>query len=222
MKCHEVLVLILILAVIFTSGCITQKQTQTPENFIYKGTVYTNCHSNPNFPVQTNKQTITISDATDQQQGSAMFPWRAITVRDYVLFDASTGKAIYNFDEMIGKSITATGYVGSGNISEQAFYNKSVILSQNFTKVLYVTEVKYWQNICCDAPSSSNVCTWFPNNYKFEEPECLTDADCAGKTIPKEYQNSQPGCIESTNGSPAYCPQQKWICETGKCQFKAV
>ncbi len=206
--------------IIFVSGCV---QKQVPENFIYVSTLYTNCHANPNFPVQTDKQTITISGIASQQQGSMMFPWRAAIVKDYALFDANTGHAIYNFDEMIGKSVVVTGYTGFGDISEPAFYNKSVILSQNFTKALYVTNIKDWQNVCCSISSGAggSSCMWFPTNYKFEEPECIKDSDCAQKPIPAEFEHTAPGCKVNPDGSST-CPQQKWICESGKCLYKII
>jgi hypothetical protein len=221
-KAPQIIILIFVVVAIFMAGCITQKQAQVPENFLYIGTLYTNCHVNP-ISIQSDKQLVTLSGKVELLRGSRMFPWEVATINDHALFDASNNLPLSGIttNELVGKNVIIRGYYGLGVISQPAYWNKSELLTQNFTDALFVTDIKGWQKVCCTAPSSENVCIWLPNNYKFELPECVTDADCAGKPIPKEYQNVTFLCKELENGS-MYCPQQKWLCETGKCEFRII
>ncbi|RCV63105.1 hypothetical protein C5S53_15835 [Methanophagales archaeon] len=155
-------------------GIIRQEeQSIIPANMTYQGTKYVNCHVNPSYPFQTDKELITISGTVEEETGTRRFPWIAAVVDDNYLFNPETSNLICNFDALKGKSVTIKGYSGTGQISMNVPFSMDVPFNLGetttitFDNAFYVSEIVGWRNLCCDVTledtgviSTPNVCFW--------------------------------------------------------------
>ena len=158
-----------VVGIVFISGCVQQEeQPGVPANMTYQGTKYVNCHINPNYPFQNDKELTTINGIIEEKTGDEMFPWRAAVVDGKYLFNLETGNLIYNFDELKGKVVTIKGYSGTGQITMRVPFELEETTTITFDNAFYVSEIVGWRNICCDATledtgiiNTPNVCFWF-------------------------------------------------------------
>lgn len=78
-----------------------------------------------------------------------MYPQRA-AVNDIILFNAQIGELIRNYNQLLNKRVSITGYLGSGNIKMGNPFDRQDETIE-FKQVFYVTNIIGWDYICGDA-----------------------------------------------------------------------
>lgn len=150
---------ITILSIIFISGCV--QENSVPSTMEYIGTKYVNCHINPSYPGQIDRETVTLAGVAKEVQGTRTCPIGGVSINNKLLFNIETDDVSRsshdNLYETIGKTIRVEGYSGG----------KKTVCGEEYD-VFYITNIMGWRNICCDATledtgtiSTPNVCFWF-------------------------------------------------------------
>lgn len=128
------------------------EDTGIPKEFVYTGTKYINCHPNQKYPISLANEIVTLSGKVEIEYGSRMNPYQAPKIKEYYLLD-DTGNFLSGISELTDEKITLYGYYGKTSDGKEGFY---------------VTDIKDWQNVCCDATlddteivNSPNICMWF-------------------------------------------------------------
>lgn len=155
-KMKKITFIFLFFNIFLLAGCNIQKNLASDKVFNYRGKTYTNCYINKINPSLKNKKIEIIKGKAKMEMGSRMYPWLAVSVNDYLLFNAETGKLLDGIDELElnNQILEVKGYKDKGYISMPRYFQSmdgKTIKRDNeilIDKAFYVTEIKNWLNIC--------------------------------------------------------------------------
>ncbi len=136
-----------------------------PGTITFRGTKYINCRLDPQYPFAIDRKPVTLMGLVREDYGTRSLPWMAATIGGRALFNPVAGGLIQNYDAMVGKTVTVTGYPGTGEIKVQYFLDKTE-KTVPFPKAFYVHEIVGWTSVCGyavqeDTGKVSETPTWF-------------------------------------------------------------
>ncbi len=153
----------------FKDDLLVRKAPEESREITFMGTKFINCMSDHNYPFKTDKPVKTITGIINEQMGSRMYPWMAATINNSVLFNAHTGELIRNYNKMLNKKLSITGYPGVGRIQMKNPFDRQEKIIE-FKNAFYVSNIVGWDYVYGDSTNeegeviSSDIHFWVPKH----------------------------------------------------------